>query len=56
MPDVTAAADMRNGLCTAMEGESRPAASRGQVLVRARGEFGEITGMGRGMQGEVTSL
>jgi len=54
MPDVTAA-DMRNGLCTAMEGESRPA-SMDQVVVRARGEFGEMTGTERGMRGEVTSL
>jgi len=55
MPDVTAA-DMCNGLCTAMEGESRPAASRDQVVVRARGEFDEITGTGRVMRGEVMSL
>ena len=38
MPDVTAA-DMSNGLCTAVEGESRPAASRDQVVVRAKGEI-----------------
>ena len=55
MPDVTAAADMRNGLCTAMEGES--SSLQGQVVVRARGEIGEvIKGVGEGMRGEVTSL
>jgi len=50
MPDVTAA-DMRNGLCMAMEGESRSAASRDQVVVRARGEIGEvIKGVGKGCE------
>ena len=36
---------------------SRPAASRDQVVVRVRGEIGEvIKGVGEGMRGEVTSL
>ena len=40
-----------------VRGESRPAASRDQVVVRARGEIGEvIKGVGEGMRGEVTSL
>ena len=38
-------------------GVSRPAASRDQVVVRARGEIGEvIKGVGEGMGDEVTSL
>ena len=40
-----------------MEGESRPASVRDQVVVRVRGEFGKIiNGDGEGMPGEVMSL
>jgi len=40
-----------------MEGESRPASVRDQVVVRVRGEFGKIiNGDGEGMRGEVMSL